>query len=164
MPMSAARASSIPRPVPMTKARAARPARDTCSTRRIAAGRDVTAIRCSPPRFGAERLPRPRLDGKSPIYLRAERVAVGRVPGPVAGREPLDTLLGRTMGPGFRRHSALRRLLDPVVADRRGGTQGLVDVARFEIGRVRMGPHASEAVSLQLGANREVVLARWVLG
>jgi hypothetical protein len=63
---------------------------------------------------------------------------------------------------------ALGLLLQRVVADRRGGAQRLLHVAGLEdaAGRVGvLGPHAGQAVGLQLEAHRQLVglrsPARW---
>ena len=50
-------------------------------------------------------------------------------------------------------------LLEPVVADRLGGVERLVEVARLEValGEDRRGPDAGVAVGLELLANRELV-------
>ena len=58
----------------------------------------------------------------------AERVAGGRVAAVVAGPEPLLALLRRSVRPRIGVDLALGRLLDPVVADRRRGVEGVRDL------------------------------------
>src|SRR3954452_19720012 len=87
------------------------------------------------------------------------RVAGRRGPLRVAGSEPLLTLLGGPMRPRIRVDLALRRLLDPVVADGRGRIESIGDLRVgecLEITRARrvVGPDACEAVGLELGPDR----------
>ena len=65
----------------------------------------------------------------------------------------------------LRRDAPARRLLEPVVTDRRRGAKALVHVARIQQLplRRRMAPHAGEAVGLQLQPHRERVAARRIL-
>src|ERR1051326_6595167 len=49
-----------------------------------------------------------------------------------AGVEPAHALVGRAVGEAVRDHGAARLTLQPVVADRRGGFQRGLDVARIE--------------------------------
>src|SRR5947207_10200403 len=49
-----------------------------------------------------------------------------------AGPEPADPLLGRPVGEALGRDAAARRLLEPVVAHRRGGRQALIRVSGIE--------------------------------
>src|SRR6185437_11996487 len=68
-----------------------------------------------------------------------------------AGREPALALLGAAVGEAVRHHGALGLALQCVVADRGGGLQGGVDVARLDalvpILEI-LCPHAGEAVGL----------------
>ena len=85
----------------------------------------------------------------------SERVALVHVAALEAGREPALALRGGAVRPLVGVDLALRLALDAVVADRRRGAQGVVDLRlgdRLEqarLGRVRR-PHAGEAVGLQL--------------
>ena len=89
-----------------------------------------------------------------------EGVAGGRVAGLEAVLEPRHPLLAAPVRERVRVDRAARLLLDPVVADRGGGVQSLLEVARLEQirlpdGRVR--PDPGEAVGLQLEPDREIV-------
>ena len=94
-----------------------------------------------------------------PTPLSGERVAVVRIAAAIAGREPLDALLGGTVRPRLGIDAAGRGLLDPVVADGLGRADRFLDVAGFEVGGLRVGPDTGEAVRLELLADGQVVLA-----
>src|SRR5262245_51253145 len=64
--------------------------------------------------------------------LGRESVAGADRAGLQPGHEPALTLLRRTVREGIRHHVALRLLLQPVVADRRGGAHCGLDVARLD--------------------------------
>src|SRR5947207_11525682 len=64
-----------------------------------------------------------------------ERVALVRVAGLVAGREPALTLLRRAMRPGLGVRCSLDRLLDPVIPDRRGGIERTRDIGLADLGQ-----------------------------
>src|SRR5215207_7432076 len=88
----------------------------------------------------------------------AEGIAAVDVARAAAGQEPVTPLLGGPVGPGLGVHPALRLLLDPVVADRLGRPDGLVqlgladrDVAT-DVGEPA--PDAGVAVGLQLNRDR----------
>src|SRR3954453_18351783 len=89
----------------------------------------------------------------------AERVARARIARPVPLGEPVLAFLGRAVRAGLRVDLSLELLLEPVVADRRGGGQGIGDIAvgdpRDESGLygVRR-PHARVAIGLQLEPHR----------
>src|SRR5207248_11544865 len=87
-----------------------------------------------------------------------ERVALVRVAGLVAGREPALTLLRRAMRPGLGVRCSLDRLLDPVIPDRRGGIERTRDIGLADLGpeagvHGMRGPHSGVAVGLQLGSD-----------
>ena len=107
--------------------------------------------------------PRRRSDGA------VERVAGRRVALVVARAEPLLALGRRAVRPRVRVDLAARRLLDPVVADRAGGIEGIRDLGRRERleelgarGMVR--PDAREAVGLELRPDRVALGAAGVAG
>src|SRR4051812_10269218 len=86
---------------------------------------------------------------------------------PEAGHEPALPLLGRAVGEALRHHGALRLPLQRVVADRRGGLQCRIDVARIEEALLRLGmirPNAGEAVRLKLDADLQPVRLRLAAG
>ena len=95
----------------------------------------------------------------------AARVAGGRLAALVADREPVLALGRRAVRPRLRVDLALRLLLDPVVADRRGGIEPVRDVGlgqSIDVAGLRgvVRPDAGEAVGLQLGAHRAAGRAR----
>ena len=76
----------------------------------------------------------------------------------VADREPVLALGRRAVRPRVAVDPALRRLLDPVVADRRGRVQPVGDVGLGQVGQIAglggvVRPDAGEAVGLELGAH-----------
>src|SRR5215211_2773097 len=89
----------------------------------------------------------------------AEGVAAGRVARLVAALEPRHALLGGAVGPGLRVHVDPRAGLDPVVADRCGGSQALLDVAGLQVALLVDGlrPDAREAVGLELHLHGQAV-------
>src|SRR6185503_9200805 len=94
----------------------------------------------------------------------ARRVAGGRVAAVVARLEPMLSLLRRAVRPGVGLDLALRRLLDAVVADGLRRVHGVRDLRRGdrleEAGAGGMvGPHAGEAVGLELGPDRRATRA-----
>ena len=70
------------------------------------------------------------------------------------------------MSPRLRIDSAVHRLLDSIVADRPGSVQPFVDITRlknvFSL-EERVGPHAGEAVRLELQTYGEIVALRGIL-
>src|SRR5262245_15032950 len=83
----------------------------------------------------------------------SERVALAQRAGLDAAREPAHPLLRRAVCERFGRHASAGLPLQPVVADRGGRAQRLLDVSGLEdvtraLGVVR--PHAGQAVGLQL--------------
>src|SRR5580700_2310902 len=91
---------------------------------------------------------------------RRQRIAARNLAAIEAGLEPALALFRGAVGEGVGHDVALHLFLQPVVADRGRGLQGLVDVAGVEeivllLGAVR--PHAGEAVGLQLDAHLELV-------
>ena len=134
-----------------------------------AAGSSTTARAIAPP-VGARwpyavtaRRRRRTAPGASDAIQVRERVAAVRVAGLPAGREPLLALGGRAVRPRLRIHAALRLLLDPVVADGRGGAQRILHVGGRHLRQVAgllrvVRPDAGEAVGLQLGLHRRAVL------
>ena len=76
--------------------------------------------------------------------------------------EPVDPLLGRAVRELFRHDVALGLLLQPVIANGLGGSDRLLDVARFQnvpflIGV--MGPDAGQKIGLEFQSDGELVLA-----
>src|SRR5438309_5551043 len=72
--------------------------------------------------------------------------------------EPVDALLRRTVREGVGDDRAARLPLQPIVADRGGGAECFLDVARLEPVVPRLGtirPDAGEAIRLQLLTNRQ---------
>src|SRR5215207_6319063 len=90
-----------------------------------------------------------------------ERVAVGRLAALAAAVEPLVPLGGRAVREGVGVHLASRLLLEPIVADRLGRPDRLVDVAGVEVAGLehRLRPYARVAVGLQLQPHGRVVRA-----
>src|ERR1700719_829590 len=91
---------------------------------------------------------------------RRQRIAARNLAAIEPRLEPALALLGRAVGEGIGHDIALHLFLQPVVADRGGGLQRLVDVARLKevvllLGAVR--PHAGEAVGLQLDSHLKLV-------
>ena len=80
-------------------------------------------------------------------------------PDSIAGVEPAPALLGGAVGEAVGVDALPRLALEPVVADRLGGVERLLDVALLEVARLEHGrrPDARVAVGLQLGADRELV-------
>src|SRR6478735_1385266 len=95
----------------------------------------------------------------------AEGVAARRIAGLEARVEPVRPLVRRAVGPGLRVDPNACARLDPVVAHRRRCLQALLDVARVEIALLvdRLGPHARQAVRLELELDGQLVLAARVL-
>src|SRR5262245_25555961 len=85
-----------------------------------------------------------------------ERIAGIRVTGLVAGAEPVDALLRRAVRPRLRVDLPSSSFLDPVVTDRGGRVERLVNVGLAERLGVKAGldcvlsPHTRIAVRLQL--------------
>src|SRR3984957_3636549 len=91
---------------------------------------------------------------------RRQRIAARNLAAVEASQEPALALFRRAVGEGVGHDVALHLFLQPVVADRGGGLQRLVDVARLKevvllLGAVR--PHAGEAVGLQLDSHLKLV-------
>src|SRR3984957_14031823 len=91
---------------------------------------------------------------------RRDRIAGRDLAAVKAAGEPALALFRRAVGEGVGHDIALHLLLQPVVADRGRGLQGLVDVAGIEemvllLGAVR--PDAGETIGLQLDAHLELV-------
>src|SRR5207249_2577631 len=106
--------------------------------------------------------PRPARPRRSELG-RAERVALPQLAGLEAPAEPVHALPGRAVREGLRRHAALGLTLQPVVPDRRGGVERLLQIALLEdvarlLGVVR--PDAGQAVGLQLDADGRRVALR----
>src|SRR5262249_6007616 len=89
---------------------------------------------------------------------RGERVAGADRAGLEAGREPALALRRAAMGEAVRHHVALRSSLQGIVANRRCGLHGGLDVARHDDGRLdlelqvcilELGSHAGETVGVQ---------------
>src|SRR5580692_8385881 len=104
--------------------------------------------------------PRTRGEVNSSERIRRQRVAAIDLAAIEAGLEPALALLGGAVGEGVGHDIALHLLLQPVVADRGRGLQGLIDVAGVEemvllLGTVR--PYAGETIGLQLDAHLELV-------
>src|ERR1700731_2929810 len=91
---------------------------------------------------------------------RRDRIAGRDLAAVEAVGEPALALLRRAVGEGVGHDVALHLLLQPVVADRGRGLQGLVDVAGIEemmllLGAVR--PYAGETIGLQLDTHLKLV-------
>src|SRR4051794_29726418 len=93
----------------------------------------------------------------------AESIARLRIAGPGANTEPTSPLLGRAKREGGRRDAPARVALQPVVADRLGGGDPLLDVAGLEHVVCLicvMRPNARVAVRLQLERDLPAARAR----
>ena len=75
----------------------------------------------------------------------------------LARAEPAGALRGAAVGEGVGVDAAAGAALQPVVADRLGGPDRLVDVARVELVEHRVRPDARVAVGLQLEPHRQRV-------
>src|SRR2546428_3006297 len=71
--------------------------------------------------------------------------------------EPSHALLRGAVGEGLGDHPALRLMLEPIVADCRGGAKAFFRVAWIEQVAARgiMAPHTREAIGLKLLAHRQ---------
>src|SRR5690606_10006102 len=90
---------------------------------------------------------------------RAERVAVLDVTALEPAFEPLPALRRRAVRERLGLDPTAAHLLDPIVPDRRGGAQALLDVAGLEQAALagRVTPDPRETVRLQLHPHRERV-------
>ena len=112
------------------------------------------------------------LDGPEwgrPLDRAGERVALRRLAGLVALREPAPALLRRAVRPGLGIHLALGALLDAIVADRARRVDAAVDVGLGEVldqpGLDRVvGPDAGVAIGLELRPHRPALGAAALLG
>src|SRR3954468_8931549 len=88
-----------------------------------------------------------------------EGVAGLELPRVEAGLQPVSPLLGGAVREGLRVDPALGLLLDAVVANRRGGSEALLEIAALEQAAVVCGasPDAGQAIRLELEADRELI-------